>query len=161
MNSTRGLARCPPCSRSACPWTRLAAISRWARGWQYPAVLADPEDAPQVYHNFVGPRFFETMGIPVLAGRDFDLSDDERAPQAVVINDSVARRYFPDEDPLGRQIVVGPSPTSAVASIVGVVKDVRYASLRADAPLMVYRPYRQATGCTGGHLPDSNVVCHC
>jgi predicted permease len=120
-------------------------------GMAVPGRPPDPEDAPQVYHNFVGPRFFETMGIPVLAGRDFDLSDDERAPKYVVINDSVARRYFRDEDPLGRQIVVGNPgcrrcPAPAVASIVGVVKDVRYASLRADAPLMIYRPYRQATG---------------
>jgi predicted permease len=113
-------------------------------GMAVPGRPADPEDAPQVYHNFVGPRFFETMGIPVLAGRDFDFSDDERAPKSVVINDSVARRYFRDEDPLGRQILVG-GPHPALASIVGVVKDVRYASLRADSPLMIYRPYRQAT----------------
>jgi predicted permease len=114
-------------------------------GMGVPGRAPDPEDAPQVYHNFVGPRFFETMGIPVLAGRDFDLHDDERAPKYVVINDSVARRYFRDEDPLGRQILVG-GPHPALASIVGVVKDVRYASLRADAPLMIYRPYRQAIG---------------
>jgi macrolide transport system ATP-binding/permease protein len=117
-------------------------------GITVPGRPADPADAPQVYHNFVGPRFFETMGIPVLAGRDFDVSDDERAPKYVVINDSVARRYFGSEDPLGRQILVGDPrcrrcPPPAAASIVGVVKDVRYASLRADAPLMIYRPYRQ------------------
>ena len=118
-------------------------------GMAVPGRPADPADAPQVYHNFVGPRFFETMGIPVLAGRDFDLSDDERAPRYVVINDSLARRYFQGEDPIGRQIVVGDPqcrrcPTPALASIVGVVKDVRYTSLRADAPLMIYRSYRQA-----------------
>jgi predicted permease len=119
-------------------------------GMVLPGRPADPADAPQVYHNFVGPRFFETMGIPVLAGRDFKLGDDERAPKYVVINDSVARRYFANENPLGRQILVGDPrcgrcPPPAAASIVGVVKDVRYTSLRADAPLMIYRPYRQET----------------
>ena len=119
-------------------------------GIALPGRPADPADAPQVYHNFVGPHFFETMGIPVLAGRDFDLSDNERAPKYVVINDSVARRYFRGENPLGRQILVGNPqcrrcPPPAVVSIVGVVKDVRYASLRAGAPLMIYRPYRQET----------------
>jgi predicted permease len=113
-----------------------------------PGRPADPADAPQVYHNFVGPRFFETMGIPVVAGRDFALSDDERAPRYVVISDGVARRYFGSEDPLGRQIIVGDPrcrrcPAPAAASIVGVVKDVRYSSLRVDAPLMIYRAYRQ------------------
>jgi predicted permease len=76
-------------------------------GITIPGRPAEPEDAPQVYHNYVGPRFFETMGIPVLAGRDFDFSDDERTASHVAINDSVARRYFRDEDPLGREILVG------------------------------------------------------
>ncbi len=110
-------------------------------GITVPGRPADPEDAPQVHHNFVGPRFFETMGVPVLAGRDLEPSDDDRAPRCVAISESVARRYFPGEDPLGRQILWKAAP----ASIVGVVKDVRYTSLRATAPLMVYWPYRQAT----------------
>jgi ABC-type antimicrobial peptide transport system permease subunit len=108
-------------------------------GMAVPGRPADPADAPQVYHNFVGPRFFETMGIPVLAGRDLQLGDDERAPRCVIISEGVARRYFAGDDPLGRQILVRGAP----AAIVGVVKDVRYSSLRADAPLMIYRPYRQ------------------
>jgi predicted permease len=116
-------------------------------GIEVPGRPADPEDAPPVCRNFVGPRFFETMGIPLLAGRDFEPGDDARAPHRVVISESVARRYFGGDDPLGRQILVGASrsPTRVSASIVGVVKDVRYTSLRADAPLMIYRPYRQET----------------
>jgi predicted permease len=118
-------------------------------GMAVPGRPAEADDAPQVYHNFVGPRFFETMGIPVLAGRDFDASDAAGAPGNVVINDSLARRYFPGADPIGRQIIVGDPqcgrcPAASTASIVGVVKDVRYSSLRADAPLMIYRAYRQA-----------------
>ena len=87
--------------------TPLAGELSMCAGIAVPGRPADPEDAPQVYHNFVGPRFFETMGIPILAGRDFALSDDERAPKSVVISESVARRYFHGEDPLGRQILVG------------------------------------------------------
>ena len=52
-----------------------------AAGIGIPGRPSDPEDAPAVYHNFVGPRFFETMGIPVLAGRDIEPGDDERAGQ--------------------------------------------------------------------------------
>jgi len=108
-------------------------------GISVPGRSADPDDAPQVYHNFVSPRFFETLGIPLLAGRDFSRSDTEGAPKVVVISDGVARRYFKGEDPLGREIRVGDS----TASIVGIVRDVRYSSLRADPPLMVYRSYLQ------------------
>ena len=99
----------------------------------------DPQDGPRVYHNFVGPRFFETMGIPVLAGRDFDFDDDERAPKRVVVSESVTRRYFPGEDPLGRQIVFG----NTAATIIGIVRDVQYTGLRGRAPLVTYRPSRQ------------------
>jgi predicted permease len=119
--------------------TPLGGELSMAAGIAVPGRPADPEDAPPVYHNFVGPRFFETMGIPVLAGRDLQLGDDERAPRCVIISEGVARRYFAGDDPLGRQILVRGAP----AAIVGVVKDVRYSSLRADAPLMIYRPYRQ------------------
>jgi predicted permease len=119
--------------------TPLGGELSMAAGIAIPGRPADPDDAPPVYHNFVGPRFFETMGIPVLAGRDFQLGDDERAPSSVIISDTVARRYFPGADPLARQILVRGAP----ASIVGVVKDVRYSSLRVDAPLMIYRAYRQ------------------
>jgi predicted permease len=112
-------------------------------GIEVPGRPADREDAPPVCRNFVGPRFFETMGIPVLAGRDFELGDDARAPQRVVISERVARRHFGDDNPLGRQILVATPRTQVSAAIIGVVKDVRYTSLRADAPLMIYRPYRQ------------------
>ncbi|MGH9371071.1 MAG: ABC transporter permease, partial [Vicinamibacterales bacterium] len=97
-------------------------------GIEVPGRPADPEDAPPVCRNFVGPRFFETMGIPVLVGRDFEPGDDARAPHRVVISESVARRYFGGENPLGRQILVGGSVprTRVSASIVGVVNDVRY-----------------------------------
>ena len=117
-------------------------------GMAVPGRPAEGDDSPTVFHNFVGPRFFETLGIPVLAGRDFSLGDDAAAPKRVVIDEAVARRYFGTGDPLGRQIIAGDPrcgrcPLPATAVVVGVVKNVRYSSLRTGAPLMIYRPYRQ------------------
>jgi ABC-type antimicrobial peptide transport system permease subunit len=122
--------------------TTLGGEMSMSAGIAVPGHPADPEDAPPVYHNFVGPRFFETMGISVLAGRDFGPEDDERAPQCVIISEGVAQHYFRGEDALGRQILVRRTP----ASIVGIVKDVKFTSLRADAPLVIYRPYLQEPG---------------
>ena len=102
---------------------------------------ADAENGPRVYHNIVGPRFFETMGIPVLTGREFVADDDERAPARVIISESVARRYFAGEDPIGREILFG----GAAASVIGVVNDIRYTSVRAPAPLVTYYASRQQT----------------
>ena len=119
-------------------------------GMAVPGRPADGDDAPQVFHNFVGPRFFETMGIPVLAGRGFGAIDDERAAKHVVIDAGVARRYFQASirSDVKSSLATGcrRCPPPALASIVGVVKEVRYSSLRADAPLMIYRPYRQQPG---------------
>lgn len=118
-----------------------------AAGMIVPARRAGPDDATPVYHNFVGPRFFETMGIPLLAGRDFGSGDDERGPRAVIVSASLARRYFGDEDPIGRQVgfVAVTGPGEVMASVIGVVRDVRYTSLRRDAPLVIYRAARQET----------------
>ena len=102
---------------------------------------ADSAPAPRVFSNVVGPRFFETMGIPLLAGREFDERDDARAPRRVVISDGVARRYFANEDPIGRAIVFG----DAEATIIGVAKDIRYTSLRAGPALVTYYAARQET----------------
>jgi predicted permease len=119
-------------------------------GIAVPGHPADPADAPPVFHNFVGPRFFETMGIPVLSGRDFEPGDDERAPRRVAISESVARRYFEGQDPIGRQIVLGGPYGAGTASIIGVVKDVRYASPRTEPPPVVYRGVRQEVDAPPG-----------
>ena len=73
--------------------------------------------------HLVSPRYFRTLGIPLRAGRDFDERDDTRAPQVVIINDTFARRHFPDEDPIGRTLVTGMAQRPS--QIVGVVADIR------------------------------------
>jgi putative ABC transport system permease protein len=108
----------------------------------------DGHDDTVTCHNFVGPRFFATLGIPVLAGRDVEEGDREGTLPVVFISESVARRYFADDDPLGRQldVLAARPPARVTAIIAGVVNDVRYTGPRADAPMMIYRPYRQEAG---------------
>jgi predicted permease len=89
--------------------------------------------------NCVGPQFFETMGIPMLVGRDLNVRDDERRPPVAVIGESVAHRLFPNRNPLGQRIEIG----QISMEIVGVAKDVRYQSLREPVQPMIYRPYLQ------------------
>lgn len=86
--------------------------------------------------NHVGPGFFETMGIPLMAGRSLNEQDAiERRPVAV-ISESVARKFFPDRSPLGQRLdVMGTN-----CEVIGVVKDARYRSLRLPADPMVYQP---------------------
>src|SRR5262249_6433620 len=81
---------------------------------------------------------FKTLGITVLAGRDFELTDNETAPPVIAINETMAHRYFEKNNPIGR-------PTGA-GTIVAVVKDTKYESLRAQSRPVVYCPYFQSQG---------------
>jgi putative ABC transport system permease protein len=90
----------------------------------------------------VQPGFFETIRIPVLRGRALDARDAQGAPLTVVINRHAAESLFAGEDPIGRQVMLGP-PTAAPRTIVGVVGDVRHAGLEAPRDLQVYVPHEQ------------------
>jgi predicted permease len=104
------------------------------------AGLSGPRsDQMQASMNCVGPQFFETMGIPMLAGRELNVRDDERRPPVAVIGESVAHGLFPNRNPLGQRIEMG----QISMEIVGVAKDVRYQSLREPVQPMIYRPYLQ------------------
>ncbi len=90
----------------------------------------------------ISPNFFEVMGIPVILGRGFTDRDDAAAPRVVVINETAVRKYFPNENPVGRRF--GNSlETSGEMEIVGVLHDVRYNSVRDAAPPTMYVPYPQ------------------
>jgi len=82
--------------------------------------------------QLVTPDFFRTMGIGFVAGRDFTENDNADSPRAVIINESMARRYFPDEDPIGKRMTLGvPGPENPWQTIVGVVKDIPHRSVES------------------------------
>jgi putative ABC transport system permease protein len=88
------------------------------------------------------PGFFETMRIPMVAGRDFTAADQTESLQVAIVSEAAARRIFPDENPIGRRIEVfigNPGPYE----IVGIVKDIRSASLDVDVFPVVYVPHTQ------------------
>jgi len=98
--------------------------------------------------NEVGPGFFATMGIPLVAGRDFDETDRVGSRRVAVVNESFARYFFGDKDAVGRRFVENrfkgtPDPDT---EIVGVAKDTRAGSLREDQRRFVYVPYTQEKG---------------
>ena len=106
-------------------------------------VYANPRDSGEGVHRLVlSPNFFEVMEIPMVRGRTFTAQDSETAPKVVIINETAARKYFSDADPLGRRF--GHSvETSGELEIVGVLRDVKYNSVRDAAPPTMYVPYLQ------------------
>jgi predicted permease len=112
-------------------------------GSSYRARISVPgqtaRDDEPVSFNFVGPRFFETMGMALPAGRDFQASDDAQHQAVGVISRSLAQRYFRGMDPIGRHLQSG----SADIEVVGVAKDIPYEGVRSERELTLYRPQRQ------------------
>ena len=95
----------------------------------------------------VGPRYFETMGIPLVAGREFTDRDGKGAPRVAVINETMAKYFFNGSSPIGRRLGFGRGSATDV-EIVGVAKDVRSLELRDSAPRFIYIPYAQDDSVT-------------
>ena len=100
--------------------------------------------APTVNHFVVSPSYFEAMGIRVLKGRDFDERDTKDSQKVAIIDERLARQYWPDADPIGRRVRFGPPEDNEPwHTIVGVVGEVRHERLDASTRKSVYLPFAQ------------------
>jgi putative ABC transport system permease protein len=104
-----------------------------------------PHDYVAAGYRTVTPNYLETLGVPLLRGRMLTPADNDKAPAVVVINASMAAKYFPNENPLGKRLQLGATPDKDVPTmeIVGVIGDVR-PGLGVDPQTEMYLPYRQA-----------------
>ena len=114
--------------------------------------LATPK--VDVRHNLVMGDLFQTLGIPLLRGRDFTSQDSAEAHGVVVINEEMARRHWPDEDPLGRHLTLlqRGKPAGRPLEVVGVVGDIHDWSLQFEPRAAVYVPTVQVLGENSGRL---------
>jgi putative ABC transport system permease protein len=106
----------------------------------------DSADSPSVGMRIVTPGYFKALQIPLRAGRLFDEHDDAIGPEVVVINEEAARRYWPDQNPIGQRLHLGvrlAEARSGQKTIVGVVGDVKWNGLDGTAPPEVYLPHKQ------------------
>ena len=87
----------------------------------------------------VGPGYFQTLGVPVLQGRDFSLRDGPGAPKVMIVNDLLAQRYWPNQNPIGKRITF----VNEVREVVGVVKATRLYSLAEEPVPLSYWPLAQ------------------
>jgi predicted permease len=111
----------------------------------------DPNRRQTEAYNAVGTHFFQTLGIPILAGRAFGVEDTASSPKVGIINQSLAKARFPDQNPIGRRFSVtvyagyGDILTSRSIEIVGVCGDTLYTDLRGQPPPQFFVPYAQQT----------------
>jgi len=114
---------------------------------------AKPTDTPDAYMNWIGPGYFATLGVPLLAGRNFTDKDtqtqqhgdkpDDLVSRVVIVNEKFAKRFFGSVDnAVGRHVGFGIDPgTKTDMEIVGVVKDIKYTNLRDEVPVQMFEPY--------------------
>jgi predicted permease len=96
---------------------------------------------PLAAWNAIAPDYFKTLGVPLVGGRDFSPADDEQAPKRVIVSQLLARRFWPNEDAVGKRISY--ARRQVLAEIVGVARDVKTQGLEADAGMVFYTPYAQ------------------
>jgi len=103
-----------------------------------------PGDVPQTGWRAISPDYLQTMGIPLRRGRYFSGQDHEKAAGVAIINETMARRFWPDEDPLGKRIKLGgPQRPYPWMEIVGIVGDVKHDGMDAPVGPEMYMPYAQ------------------
>ena len=101
--------------------------------------------------NYVGPRFFSTMGIPLILGREFREGDSASSPKVAVINEKVARKFFPGRNPVGMHLAFGLGPNvHPNIEIVGFVGNAKSIHPRDSGQPIVYFPYSQDPSVSGG-----------
>jgi predicted permease len=132
---------------------RILENDEWDSGMTVEGYNPDkPDDRAQPFMNQISPNYFATLGVPILAGRDFTMADNhevKHGPEAddfvstvVMINEAFAKKYFAGRNPLGMHLGFGTDPgTPTDMEVIGVVKDIKYTNLRDEIPPQAYLPY--------------------
>jgi putative ABC transport system permease protein len=106
--------------------------------------ISQENEDMHVFQNWVGPDYFATMGIPLLAGREFGEADSAGSPKVAIINETMSRLYFAGRNPIGHRIAFASgNNVRPDIEIVGVVKDSKHGSVRQQIHPFAYLPYAQ------------------
>jgi putative ABC transport system permease protein len=105
--------------------------------------VPSPAEQPSAGFQIVTPSYFTTMGIPLLNGRDFQSSDTSDAQPVAIVSESLARREWPGENPIGKRVRVGRDESNPWMTIVGLVGDVRHQGPAAAPRPELYQPFTQ------------------
>jgi putative ABC transport system permease protein len=108
-----------------------------------------PSQAPVTNFFAVTPGFFDAMGMRIIRGRAIKDTDTATTPQVAVVNQTLAEKYFPGEDPIGKRLEIGFATPPRWREVVGVVADVKTAGLDQDTGVQVYTAFYQRPGLVG------------
>jgi predicted permease len=123
----------------------------WSGTTTVDSQAVQPQDStPEADQRPVFPGYFEALGIPLVRGRYFEQRDNEKGAPVAIIDETMAKTYWPNEDPIGKRIKSGGSgSTQPWRTIVGVVRHVRYRTLESPSRVEFYWPYDQTSFALG------------
>ena len=125
-------------------WTDLALFQ---------GIPRTPANGENVSYNIVGNGFFSAMGVPLIEGRTFNAQDTRNSPMVAVINQTMARRFFPNSSPIGHHFGVGETPDHpGEFEVIGVVKDAKYFELGEGTQMAAYIACAQKSGFFGNFV---------
>ena len=124
----------------------LLAGSSWGSSVRVEGFESGPDIDAGSRYNEIGPNYFSTLGMPLLAGREFTLSDGAGAPKVAIVNEAFTRKFGLDtRNAVGRFMASGRGD-ELDTEIVGVVQDAKYSDVKQEVPPVFFRPYRQDDG---------------
>jgi predicted permease len=138
------LAALPGVTSVAASLVPLLAGNNWGSSVGVQGFAAGPDTDTHANYNEVGPGYFRTVGIPLLAGRDFTPADAIGAEKVAIVNETFAAKFGLGRDAVGKYISEGSGASAKLDTrIVGLVQDAKYSEVKAKTPPLFFRPYRQ------------------
>jgi predicted permease len=146
------LASTPGVERASASTVALVADNFHGTSVNVEGFTAGPDKNNSSALSQVGPGFFKTTGIRLLAGRDITAADRPGAPKVAVVNEAFVRKFHLGANPIGKRMGINNSGTPLDTEIAGVVADATYNSVTAEVPAVFYTPYRQDDHLSGATL---------
>jgi predicted permease len=121
----------------------LLSGSNWGNSVAVEGFQAGPDTDVNSRFNVIGPGYFQTLGIPLLAGRDFTRADAVDAPKVAIVNQTFAKKFNLGRDAVGKHMGMRGLSSPLDMQIVGLVQDSKYSEVKSAIPPQYFRPYRQ------------------
>ena len=121
----------------------LLGGSNWGNDVAVEGFPAGPDTDTNSRFNEVGPEYFRTLGVPLIAGREFRRADGAGAPKVAIVNEAFAKKFNLGRDAVGRRIGNRGDKEGLDTQIVGLVQNAKYSEVKREVPPLFFRPYRQ------------------
>ncbi len=133
----------PGVSSVAATMVPVLAGDNWGNSLVVEGFEAGPDTNTNASFNGIGPGYFRTMGIPLMAGREFTRADAFGAPKVGVVNQAFAKKFNLGDNPIGKRFGLGGPNAKPDIEIVGLVQDAKYSEVKREVPPQYFLPYRQ------------------